>query len=72
MVYPELRKESRIPTANIHGPVRLREALASDYLVPAAEILTQLGAESVARIAAPFGIDISRKTERTRCWEMPC
>ena len=46
------------PDGEFHGPVRLREALASDYLVPAAEILTQLGAESVARIAAPFGIAI--------------
>jgi membrane peptidoglycan carboxypeptidase len=46
------------PDGEYHGPVRLREALASDYLVPAAEILTQLGAESVARIAAPFGISI--------------
>ena len=47
------------PDGEFHGPVRLREALASDYLVPAAEILVQLGAESVARIAAPFGINIS-------------
>ena len=46
------------PDGKFHGPVRLREALASDYLVPAAEILAQLGAESVARIAAPFGITI--------------
>jgi membrane peptidoglycan carboxypeptidase len=36
--------------------VRLREALASDYLIPAAEILAQLGTDSVAHIAAPFGI----------------
>jgi len=45
------------PDGRFHGPVRQREALASDYLVPAAEILTQLGAESVARIAAPFGVN---------------
>ncbi len=44
------------PDGRFHGPVRLREALASDYLIPAAEILAQLGAESVARIATPFGI----------------
>jgi membrane peptidoglycan carboxypeptidase len=44
------------PDGRFHGPVRLREALASDYLVPAAEILAQMGADSVARIAAPFGI----------------
>ncbi|MGE5027248.1 MAG: transglycosylase domain-containing protein, partial [Betaproteobacteria bacterium] len=44
------------PDGRFHGPVRLREALASDYLVPAAEILSQLGRESVARIAESFGI----------------
>jgi membrane peptidoglycan carboxypeptidase len=46
------------PDGDFHGPVRLREALASDYLIPAAEVLAQLGAESVVKIAAPFGISI--------------
>jgi membrane peptidoglycan carboxypeptidase len=48
--------DTQNPDGRFHGPVRLREALASDYLVPAAEILAQLGADSVAHIAAPFGI----------------
>lgn len=49
-------KDIQNPDRRFHGPVRLREALASDYLIPAAEILSQLGADSVANIAAPFGI----------------
>jgi len=45
-----------------HGPVRLREAMAGDYLVPAAETLGNLGAESVAQTAAPFGLGLQPDT----------
>ncbi len=40
-----------------HGPVRLRTALANDYLPPAANLLEQMGQQSVQSIAAPFGVD---------------
>jgi membrane peptidoglycan carboxypeptidase len=40
------------------GPVRLRTAIVNDYLPPAAAVLEQMGAESVGRIAAPFGLTI--------------
>ncbi len=40
-----------------HGPVRLRTALANDYLPPAQNILAQMGTESVQNIAASFGLD---------------
>lgn len=40
------------------GPIRLREAMAGGYLIPAAETLLNLGAESVASTAAPFGLDL--------------
>ena len=40
-----------------HGPVRLRTALANDYLPPAVNLLEQMGQESVQSIAAPFGLD---------------
>ena len=40
-----------------HGPVRLRTALANDYLPPAVNLLEQMGQESVQSIAAPFGMD---------------
>jgi membrane carboxypeptidase/penicillin-binding protein len=40
-----------------HGPVRLRTALANDYLPPALHLLEQMGQNSVQSIAAPFGLD---------------
>ncbi len=39
------------------GPVRLRIALANDYLPPAETVLGQMGAESVRATAASFGLD---------------
>ncbi|HSB02085.1 MAG TPA: transglycosylase domain-containing protein [Anaerolineales bacterium] len=39
-----------------HGPMRLRVALANDYQVPTAQLLSQMGAENVDRIAASFGV----------------
>ena len=46
------------PDQTFHGPVRLREAMAGDYLVPAAQTLETLGGESVAQTAAPFGLSL--------------
>ena len=40
-----------------HGPVRLRTALANDYLTPAADLLNQMSQDSVQNIAASFGLD---------------
>ncbi|HLO32917.1 MAG TPA: transglycosylase domain-containing protein [Anaerolineales bacterium] len=39
-----------------HGPMRLRIALANDYPAPAAQVLSQMGAENVDKIAASFGL----------------
>jgi len=41
-----------------HGPVRLRLALANDYLVPAAQVLDQMGLENVTRTTNSFGLDL--------------
>ena len=41
-----------------HGPVRLRTALANDYLPPAQNVLAQMGAESIQNIAASFGLEL--------------
>jgi membrane peptidoglycan carboxypeptidase len=46
-----------VPGQVYHGPVRLRIALANDYLPPAQSVLAQMGVESVQGIAAPFGLD---------------
>ena len=39
-----------------HGPLRLRTALANDYLWPADEIITQVNAQNVLRTTQQFGI----------------
>ena len=44
------------PDGQFHGPLRLRTAMANDYFVPAANLLTQLGAQNVWRIARQVGV----------------
>lgn len=44
------------PDGNYHGPVRLRIAVANDYLLPLAHLLEQLGSDEVWRLAAPLGL----------------
>jgi membrane peptidoglycan carboxypeptidase len=39
-----------------HGPMRLRVALANDYPAPAAQVLSQMGAENVDEISSSFGV----------------
>ena len=39
-----------------HGPVRLRTALANDYLQPANTLLGQMGQESVQSISSSLGV----------------
>lgn len=39
-----------------HGPLRLRSALANDYLQPAEAVLQQVGVENVWRTAAQLGL----------------
>ncbi len=46
------------PDGQFHGPIRLRTALANDYLTPAAQVFTQIGAPLVAQTMRPFGFDI--------------
>jgi membrane peptidoglycan carboxypeptidase len=44
------------PDGKFHGPVRLRMALANDYLAPAAQLLAQIGPDVVWGSTAPFGL----------------
>jgi membrane peptidoglycan carboxypeptidase len=39
-----------------HGPMRLRIALANDYQAPAAQVMKQMGAQNVTKIASSFGL----------------
>lgn len=46
---PNEPDEIRNPDGRYHGPVRLRIALANDYLVPASQVMSQMGIQSVLR-----------------------
>ena len=48
----------RNPDDQYHGPIRLRLALANDYLVPAAQVLDQMGVENVAQTLSSFGLSL--------------
>lgn len=39
-----------------HGPIRLRVALVNDFPAPAAQVFSQMGEESVNKIASSFGV----------------
>jgi membrane peptidoglycan carboxypeptidase len=44
------------PDGVFHGPVRIRTALANDYLVPAQKIADQMGSDAITRTEASFGL----------------
>lgn len=44
------------PDGQFHGPVRIRTALANDYLAPTLQLLGQIGAQNVWRTAEQFGL----------------
>jgi membrane peptidoglycan carboxypeptidase len=44
------------PDGVFHGPVRLRIALANDYLAPVTKMINQIGAENVWRLASAMGL----------------
>ncbi len=44
------------PNVQYHGPMRLRIALANDYLTPAEQVLEQVGAENAWRTARQMGL----------------
>jgi len=46
------------PDGQFHGPVRLRVALANDYLIPAADVLDQMGAQNALNTTRSFGLDL--------------
>lgn len=50
--------EIQNPDLAFHGPVRLRAALANDYLAPALDVLEQMGAANAAGTARSFGLDL--------------
>jgi membrane peptidoglycan carboxypeptidase len=53
---PPALSDQANPDGKFHGPVRLRMALANDYLAPAAQLLAQIGPDVVWSSTAPFGL----------------
>jgi membrane peptidoglycan carboxypeptidase len=47
--------EGALSEQKFHGPVRLRTAFANDYLIPASQVLSQVGPENVLRTARQMG-----------------
>jgi len=54
---PTGQYEPRNYDGRFHGPVRLRDALANSYNIPAVELLSEIGVESLLEIARRFGIE---------------
>lgn len=58
--YPQLDGNVYAPvnyTGNFHGPMRLREALANSYNVPAVLVLQDIGVDRLLNFAQQVGID---------------
>lgn len=58
LVWDIPRGDIQNPDLAFHGPVRLRVALANDYLVPALDVLDQMGADNATRTTRSFGLDL--------------
>ncbi len=45
------------PDGQVHGPLRLRLALANDYMTPLAQMVAQVGPANTWRLASALGLD---------------
>jgi membrane carboxypeptidase/penicillin-binding protein len=45
------------PSEDYQGPLRLRNALANDYIIPVIQLVNQIGLENVLRITRQLGLD---------------
>lgn len=50
-------KALQSPDGPFHGPVRMRTALANDYLAPQFQMIDQVGAANVWKLAGAMGLD---------------
>ena len=53
---PEGLPKTANPDGQFHGPLRLRVALANDYMAPLAQMVEQVGAANAWRLAAALGL----------------
>ena len=68
---PEELPELTNPDGLFHGPVRLRMAMANNYLVPAIQLLAQMSPETVWRIAQKLGLISLDKLSETETLRLP-
>jgi membrane peptidoglycan carboxypeptidase len=54
--------EIQNPDGQFHGPVRIRTALANDYLVAAQQVADQMGQDAINRTEESFGLDHPQTT----------
>ncbi len=57
---PDIQKGeqfARLTAKDYHGPVRLRQAIANDYLGPQMRLIDQVGAVNVWRLATSLGLE---------------
>jgi membrane carboxypeptidase/penicillin-binding protein PbpC len=52
-----VESEAEPDLSTYHGPLRLRTALANDYLEPARQLIQQLGADTILRLTQELGLD---------------
>lgn len=62
--FPSADSGLQNPDGTFHGPIRLRTALASDYLAPAGQVFERMGAPLVGQTIQPFGFDIPAGTAK--------
>ena len=58
LVWDIPRGDLQNPDNQFHGPMRLRAALANDYLIPAADVIEQMGSQNAVNTARSFGLDL--------------
>ena len=68
---PDVAGRVNNPDGQFHGPVRLRIALANDYLVTASQVLAQMGAGNVWRTAQQLGLSSLELTSGEAGYRLP-
>lgn len=68
---PDAAGEVSNPDQQFHGPVRLRIALANDYLIPAVQTLAQMGPQNVWSTARQLGITTLESSGAEQAYRVP-
>lgn len=63
---PETLSDYQIPVENYLGPMRLRTALANDYLTGVNKLIEQLGTDVISRSSLSFGLNTLNTVENVQ------